>query len=148
MIAAALGRGAGAGAVATVAMSALMLGAQKAGLMGRQPPERITQAATRGAVSGRKLDTLAAAGHLGFGAGAGAAFGLITHAVPRPGARITTGVGFGLGVWALSYAGWVPALRILPPPSHDHPGRPAAMVAAHVLYGAVLGGVLRRSGHR
>ena len=54
----------------------------------------------------------------------------------------------GLSVWAVSYQGWVPALGILPKASEDRPARPAVMVAAHVVYGAVLGALeqrLRRS---
>lgn len=35
--------GIGASAVATLAMSGLMLGAQRAGLMRKQPPEKITE---------------------------------------------------------------------------------------------------------
>lgn len=38
-------RGAGAGALATVPMSGVMLGAQQSGLMGQQPPEKTTVAA-------------------------------------------------------------------------------------------------------
>jgi hypothetical protein len=49
-----------------------------------------------------------------------------------------------LSVWALSYQGWVPALGILPPASRDQPGRQWTMVAAHVVYGVVLGAMERR----
>ena len=53
------------------------------------------------------------------------------------------GVVYGLGVWAVSYKGWIPALGILPPPERDQPGRPVIMVAAHVVYGLVLGALVR-----
>ena len=49
------------------------------------------------------------------------------------------GILFGTLVWAVSYAGWVPAARILPPPQDDDPERVATMIGAHVVYGAVLG---------
>ena len=39
----------------------------------------------------------------------------------------------------VSYSGWLPALHLMPPPEQDRPGRQPSMVAAHVVYGAVLG---------
>src|SRR5688572_7121377 len=109
----ALTRGAGAGAVATAAMSAVMLAAGRAGLMGRQPPEAIVrQAGTRAAVEphGRLADALAVVAHLAFGAGTGAAYALLPRS-RRPALR---GVAVAEAVWAVSYAGWVPALGALP----------------------------------
>jgi hypothetical protein len=50
----------------------------------------------------------------------------------------------GLAVWAVSYQGWIPALGILPKASEDRPARPAVMVTAHVVYGAVLGALEER----
>src|SRR6186997_2438239 len=73
--------GAAAGAIATVAMSAVMLGARWAGVSGELPPERIARR-TINAVSGepvddQQADAIASAAHLGFGAIAGAAFTLL-----------------------------------------------------------------------
>ena len=51
---------------------------------------------------------------------------------------------FGIAVWAVSYAGWVPKLGLMQPPSRDRPGRPTAMILAHLVYGATLGAL--RSG--
>jgi hypothetical protein len=51
-------------------------------------------------------------------------------------------IGFASVVWFLSYQGWVPALQFMPPASRDDPGRVAAMVVAHLFYGAALGGTL------
>ena len=133
-----LTRGAAAGALATAAMSALMLAAGRAGLMGRQPPEAIVRQA--GALTGteprgRTADVLASVAHLGFGAVTGAGHGLLPPA-RHPVAR---GVVLGTGVYAVSYAGWVPALGALPPADRDRPPRQLAMLAAHVVFGAVLG---------
>lgn len=124
--------------MATAAMSALMLAAGRAGLVGRQPPEAIVRRA--GALTaveprGRLADALAVVAHLGFGAGTGAAYALLPPA-RRP---VLRGVAVGQAVWAVSYAGWVPAMGALPPAHRDRPGRQAVMVAAHALYGAVLG---------
>jgi len=148
-----LTRGAAAGTVATAAMSALMLAAGRAGLMGRQPPEAIVRRAGELAAvepRGRVADALATVAHLAFGAGTGTAYALLPPS-RRPVAR---GVAVATGVWAVSYAGWVPALGALPRADRDRPPRQAAMLAAHVVYGAVLGALddrwrgVRRSGGR
>jgi hypothetical protein len=134
----ALARGAAAGAVATAAMSGLMLAAGRAGLVGRQPPEAIVRRAgalTAGEPRGRLADVLATAAHLGFGVGTGAAYALL----PPPRRPVLRGVAVAQAVWVVSYAGWVPAFGALPPAHRDRPGRQEVMVAAHVVYGAVLG---------
>lgn len=42
-------------------------------------------------------------------------------------------------VWSGSYLGLLPALNILPPATEHPPGRNALMIAAHVVWGSVLG---------
>ena len=131
-VAGTLAQGALAGGIATVAMSGVMLAGGQ--LVGRQPPEAIVEQAvsrTTGTPPPRDVTRLlAAAAHLGFGAALGAAYALLPRRVP--------GVAVSLAVWALSYEGWVPALGALPRASRDEPGRPAVMVAAHVVHGAVM----------
>ncbi len=144
---AAAGRGAVAGTLATVVMSALMLVAQRLGLMGEQPPERITAEALDRLGAERSESTqnaLASGVHLAFGAVAGAVYGVAVTRMPARAPRPVTGAAFGLGVWLISYAGWVPALRIMPPISDDRPGRPTSMALAHVVFGGVLDRLLRR----
>lgn len=134
-------RGAAAGLVATGAMSAVMLAARRAGLLGRQPPEAIVRRTGRllGAEPRAPLaGVLGAAAHVAFGAGTGAAYALL----PRRGPG--TAVALALAVWAVSYEGWVPALGALPPAHRDRPDRPLVMVAAHVVHGLVLAGAERR----
>ena len=89
-------------------------------------------------------DTVAVGAHFGFGAAAGALFSVVTHPVPAGLPKVVAGVGYGLGVWVASYAGWVPALRIMPPLAKDLPDRRRGMAAAHVVYGAVLGAAAGR----
>lgn len=139
--------GALAGLAATLAMSLIMLAAGRLGLMGKQPPEAITERllgwTSRLPWHEAETNAAASAAHLVFGATAGAGFALARQIVPgldRPG----TGVLYALGIWATAYLGWVPALRILPRADRDRPGRPAAMIAAHVVYGAALGILTRR----
>ena len=108
--------------------------------VGEQPPDAIVQAAAHAAGTApteREADAAASALHVAFGAGVGGAYALLPRVGP-PGLR---GVATALVVYAVSYQGWIPALGILPRATDDHPGRPAVMVAAHVVYGAVLGQV-------
>jgi hypothetical protein len=129
-------------------MSLLMLGAKRAGLMGTQPPERITarMASRLGwrRRSRESQDLAATLLHLGFGAGAGALFNVIRSGLRLPVPAVVQGVVFGSGIWLVSYMGWVPWLQLMPPADEDRPGRPQTMLAAHWLYGGVLGAL---SGH-
>ncbi len=129
-----------AGAIATVAMSAVMVAGDRSGLMGEQPPTLVSKHTLRELGIGdqrRHGPLLAPLAHLGFGAAGGTIFGLSRRLVPDV-PRYLHGVLFGLTLWAVSYKGWIPALGILPPPERDRPGRPVVMVAAHVVYGLVL----------
>jgi hypothetical protein len=145
--------GAAGGVLATVPMTAVMLAAQRAGLLGEAPPKKITDAAvdavdadaapaTRGA-----LTTVA---HFGFGATTGALFSALRPGRPSIGRAALEGAAFGTAVWAASYAGWVPALGIMPPPGEDRPFRPTTMIVAHWVFGAALGAWIayRRGGSR
>lgn len=144
--------GAAAGAAATAPMSLLMWGAQRAGLLGEAPPRTITDESLETAdvdppEPARKGMT--ALNHLGFGVVAGIPFALVHRLLPERLAGVPAGAAYGVGVWASAYLGWVPALGIMPPADRDRPGRPATMVAAHLVYGAVLGvvvGALRGTG--
>lgn len=134
------------GVLGTVTMSALMLAAHKARLMGRLPPERITQKAFfhgfRSHKRERRKNMLAALLHIGFGAAAGAFFGFVYRRLPVGANPVGLGSVYGSLIWFLSYGGWAPALGMIPPIHRDRPGRPAIMVLAHWVYGATLGVVI------
>jgi len=134
------------GIVATAFMSAIMLMAKRLGLMGEMPPEKITASLLDRAgwrSRGRRTqDALSAVSHLGFGAAAGVLFAAVERRPQPPLPAVPAGILFGAAVWFVSYQGWVPALGIMPPPSRDRPGRPPAMLAAHLVYGAVLGALI------
>lgn len=122
-------------------MSAVMLALREQ--LGEQPPDAIvkhTAGAVGAAPTEEQADAMAVAAHLGFGVTVGAAYALL----PRVGPPVLRGVATALAVYAASYQGWVPAVGILPPASRDKPGRPRVMVAAHVVYGAVLGAAEER----
>jgi uncharacterized membrane protein YagU involved in acid resistance len=139
--------GATAGAVATVAMSALMLAAKRIGITGTLPPELIARKAVEAVAldppDDGQGDAVAAVAHIGFGAVAGVIFELLTirALAARRSAAIGASAGalYGTGIWLVSYQGWVPALGIMPAASRDRRGRVATMLAAHWVYGAALG---------
>lgn len=136
-----LAAGAIAGTVATLAMSTVMLTAQRAGLLGEQPPRKLSDAVldrvARGHVDEgtRRLGTSIV--HLGIGATAAALHQAGRHVAGRPRPAAIWGGGFGGVFWALNYAFVAPALGIMPPPDRDRPGRAPVMLAANVVWGAV-----------
>ncbi len=142
--------GALGGAVGTAGMSALMLAAGKAGLMGEHPPDKIAGAALDAAgVHARDeedQDALATALHFGFGIGCGALFGLLHRRLPFHVPAALHGIVFASLIWVTSYQGWVPALGIMPPASEDRPDRPRIMFLVHLVYGAILGVIVARRG--
>ena len=80
----------------------------------------------------------ALAAHFAFGGATGALYGLISSgASVKPGIR--SGVAYGLGIWAMSYLGWVPAAGLMPPATRQPRERNAMMIAAHIVWGATLG---------
>jgi len=145
----AAGRGAVAGVVATLAMSVPMLAATQLGLVRRQAPRQITDRLLQhtglaGQVRDEdSRDALATANHLGFGAAGGVIFGLLSRYLPPSVPRVAAGMTYGAMIWTVSYAGWAPALRLMPAPDDDEPARPALMLGAHLVYGAVLGALTR-----
>jgi len=136
------------GAVGTVGMSAFMLAAGKAGLMGEHPPDTIA-GATLDAVGIHTRDeedqnALAILLHFGFGIGSGVLFGVLHRRLPFRVPATLHGMVFASIIWATSYQGWIPALGIMPPASEDRPDRPRVMYLAHLIYGALLGVVVAR----
>jgi hypothetical protein len=132
-------RGALAGATATGAMSAVMVLATATGRVSRPAPEVITDAALEavgGAPEGvEKAATVAA--HFAFGTVNGALFSLAAPHVPGPAAA--KGVLFGIALLTAAYQGWAPKAGILPPLDKQQPYRRMSLVAAHLVYGSVLG---------
>jgi hypothetical protein len=140
--------GGAAGIVATVAMSAWQAAGQLTGPYGEQPPKRLVRAASRALGRparrhGPVVWPATVAAHLGFGAGCGALYAAV---LPR--STAVRGAAFGLVVWVASYAGWIPAVGVLPPPHRDNARRVWTMLTGHVIYGAVLGAIVGRFGPR
>lgn len=133
-------RGAGAGIAATPPMSAVMLASGGTGNMGNQSPERVADADAGAAglpVRGAARGAAGVVAHLGFGAGVGATYAVLRSRTPV-GRVPAGGVAWALVVYAASYLGWIPALRILPPATDDRKDRVTTMVIAHVAFGAAI----------
>ena len=81
----------------------------------------------------RSLQTLLA--HLGYGALTGALYAALPR---RP-----SGFVYGPAIWALSYLGWLPGLRILKPAQHHPAKRNLLMLAVHLVWGGTLAWSLR-----
>ncbi len=142
--------GAVAGLIATLAMSLIMLPARWVGLLGTQPPRRISDeliGAAKGRAwvpeSERRRGT--ALVHLGIGAVGGAGYALGREAVGRRFPASLVGLGFGATLWAFNYIVAAPALDLFPPPWKDRAGRPPVMLAANALFGLVTAMLVDRA---
>jgi hypothetical protein len=133
-------RGAAAGLAATAAMSSVMTASERVGVLRGQPPRLLVDRFAP-ALGDRGAGRAATMLHAVIGAGAGAVF---AELVPRRRSP-ARGVLYGLVLWVIGYEGVVPALGVLPLAHRDDRGRVLTMLAAHVVFGAVLG---RRAGGR
>ena len=141
-------RGATAGIVATVPMSAIMLAAQKAGALPKQPPEEIVDSVLDAAgadVSEATSNVLATLNHIAFGASIGAGYAALGRATGGRAGGTASGIAYALAVWFASYQGWVPKITPLPPATRDRDDRQTAIAGAHLVYGAALGVLTRRT---
>lgn len=116
------------------------------------PPRRITDRVLEAAgVEGDDLDEtrrreLALLNHFAYGAAAGALYAPVMRRTGLP--PVASGVVYGLGVWAGSYLGWLPAAGVLPSAARHPARRNALMIAAHVVWGAATGYVANKLNER
>jgi hypothetical protein len=111
------------------------------------PPRQITMNAARKARVAHHLDdekdrfgaTLAA--HFAFGSAMGGAYALAAPHLPGP--PVVRGVGFAMLVYAANYLGLMPAAGLTPHAPKDTPRRIGLMLAAHVVWGATIGLLLK-----
>lgn len=125
--------GAVGGVVATITMSAHLLGTESLRAIGEPPPSRlIAHLLPNSTLRERRVDATVA--HLAIGAAGGVAYRLL---IRRPGVLSSTA--FGVGLWAFGYEVFMPALGVLPPARRDDPAWQRALLQAHLVYGVVLG---------
>ena len=142
--------GAVAGALATIPMSVVMLVSQRRGWMGDQPP-MLLSSVMLGAIGKRDAGTgtkraVATELHFDIGMMNGLLFGLLSCRAKLPVPRAVQGAIFGVLVWAVAYRGWIPWLKVMPPPEKDRPDRQITLIVAHLVYGATLGWLVNRRG--
>ena len=137
--------GALAGIVATVPMTFLMIEWHKRLPLEEKyplPPREIFDELTEKAGVDRHLSetqktNLSLIGHFAYGATTGAVYVPLVSLVQTP--NPVNGAVYSLGIWAASYLGWLPALRVLRS-ADEHPAqRNALMITAHIVWGAALG---------
>lgn len=137
--------GALAGMIATFPMTLFML------IMGQflpkwqhynLPPEAITDEIAERAGIKKHMDkpervTTALLAHVGYGTAMGPMYSLFTKKVSFP--AMLKGIVFGLGVWAGSYLGLLPALQMKTTAQQEPLQRNLLLIAAHIIWGATLG---------
>lgn len=106
------------------------------------PPSQLTKEVEyrSGAVnriSWNQHENLTMFSHLAYGGACGSLYSAVSPYLK--GNPIAKGVLFGLGVWGISYMGWLPALGFRTAAVRMTPARNAMMMAAHVVWGASLG---------
>ncbi len=125
------------GAVAAMAMTGMRAFTVSAGIVEQPPPQAILKQKARGllAVVPRKRRRAAIElAHWAYGAGGGAAFGLLPGEVRR---RSWAGPVYGLAIWLGFEVGIAPALG-LSQAKKPRPVDRAGLAADHLLYGLVL----------
>lgn len=139
-------RGAIAGAVATLPMTLVMARlfaklprSQRYPLPPRLIMESLSrQAQVHGSLSNATLTSATLTTHFAYGAATGALFPYLER---QRGYNVGMGAAYGVGVWAASYLGWIPAAGILTPATRHPARRNALMLAAHLVWGGTLAGV-------
>jgi hypothetical protein len=136
-------QGAAAGVAGTVAMTLVMYQLHRRLPPAERyplPPREITERAAGafGSADARTLPDASLNAHLAYGAVTGALLGL---AVGRP--SVATGAAYGVCIWAESYFGWVPLLRVLKPANRHPLRRNVLMIAAHLVWGVATAASLR-----
>lgn len=141
-------RGAIGGLAGTLVMSAAMAATRLTGIMrGEVPPRKISGNFEEAVgilddLSRPEFEASWVAQHLAYGTAAGVAYAIAERKLgfPRPG---VAGPLFGVSLWAVSYAGWLPAAGLYPAPTQDKPGRMVPMILHHLVYGATTAIVAR-----
>ena len=145
-------KGAIAGTIATVPMTAFMLFMMRALPRWQHydlPPEKLTdelakRAGVKQHMSKPQKVAVALVAHFGYGAAMGALYTLLME---RGNIKmypfLLKGNIFGLVVWGSNYLGLLPALNMPSSAPEETPGRNLLMIGAHLVWGSVLGLVTR-----
>lgn len=140
----AVARGAWAGMAGTAMMTLMMKGVgPKVMPRDMRPsefaPQRFVEWAEReagepNALSGTGTKIAAYGTHFAYGSGSGAVYGLLREqrgGLPAP----LAGMLFGIGLWAFSFEGWMPALGVREATTEKPPKKWPAPIMGHLVYG-------------
>lgn len=97
------------------------------------PPAQLTSQITAGVGS----ENMTLISHFGYGIACGLIYSLLPKKVKAH--PLQSGIAFGGAVWALSYFGLIPALKLQASGPKLSLQRNLLMLAAHVVYGSALG---------
>ncbi len=132
-----IGRAFARGVIAAMAMSGLRKVTTGLGLVEQIPPKRVAlegMPALAHRVSPERRDVVVELAHWTFGGLGGAAFGLLPRLVRR---QVWSGPVYGVGVW-LGYELLLAPILGLHRRNEPSLSERAALIADHVLYGAVV----------
>jgi hypothetical protein len=130
-------RGTARGVVGAMAMSGLRRMTTTLGLVADTPPEAVVQRTVPGLfdrIPEDRRPVIVEAAHWAYGGVGGAAFGLLPAKLRR---HPLAGPAYGVLVWSIFEFAVAPALG-LPHAERDKPEEQAALLADHLLYGAVV----------
>ncbi len=143
-----LAKGAVAGTIATLPMTAFMLLMMRALPRWQHydlPPEKLTDELAKRAGVKQHMNkpqkvAVALVAHFGYGAAMGMLYTLFMQkGTLRPFPFLLKGNVFGLVVWGASYLGVLPAMNMPSTAPKETPHRNLLMIGAHLVWGTVLG---------
>jgi hypothetical protein len=131
-----------AGAGGTVVLSVLRKVLRKAGMLYKTAPTQVVDRMEQAdIVKDRPLAkrALAVAAHLGYGTGAGTAFGALRREREGPATELAVGATLGVLLWGCGWAGWLPILGVGNAPWSYRTPSALLPVLDHAVVGAVWG---------
>jgi uncharacterized membrane protein YagU involved in acid resistance len=103
--------------------------------------DKVSQTIVHHRIPARKKDLAGNFVHYGFGTSLGILYGILNQRkMPK---EVFSGLAFGFLVWALADNGLVPLMKLSQGPFEKGWKDQAYALAAHLMYGGVLGNVLR-----
>lgn len=133
-------RGMLCGLAGTATMTALIATEKMLGLMREKPAPEIISANVEQAIGLRdhlpeplfQLSWLLQ--HTGYGLTAGVGYALLRR-LRRAGNPVLSGSLYGIGLYLIGYAGWLPLLNLYPPPARNPRRKVAMLLMEHIIFG-------------
>jgi hypothetical protein len=136
-------RGALAGLAATVALTGLRQVWSKMGLVFETAPmqvvDRVEEVGLRGDLSPASRRLLIVLAHFAYGAGTGAAFGLLRRERGKPTEEAAVGSALGVLAWGAGWSSWLPLTGVHKAPWTQKTPKVLLPVVDHAVFGAAWG---------